>query len=132
MPPRPPTEASILLRLAVRSGKRLARHSYIILTAGAAMSAARLERVARLKARVLELPFDLEEVAAAVKDADDDQTLPCARRARGPRAVAPATRGRLILRHGARCANSRDACATPLLLDERGFSTWSYTATGIA
>lgn len=67
-----------LLRRAVSSnGKHLARHTYIILTADeAVISSERLAKVAHLKAKVLELPFGLEEVAAAIEDADSDQLSP--------------------------------------------------------
>lgn len=79
-----------LLRKAVSSsGNRLARHSYIILTSDASvMSCGQLVRAARLKAQVLELPFDLEEVAAAVEDADSD-TLPPERGVPAIRALSP-------------------------------------------
>lgn len=67
----------LLRHAATSSGKRLARHRYIILTADAAIkSAARLAEAAQLEAQVLELPFDIEEVAAAVEDADHDQLAP--------------------------------------------------------
>lgn len=49
----------------------LGRHGYVILVDGAARkTAAALARAARLSARVIELPFDLDEVAAAVEDAE--------------------------------------------------------------
>lgn len=67
----------LLRHAATSGGKRLARHSYIILTAAAAVtSSERLAKMAGVKAQVLELPFDLEEVAATVEGADDDRPSP--------------------------------------------------------
>ncbi len=61
----------LVRRAANNTGSRLARHGFIILTADrTALPPARSAQVARVKAHVMELPVELEEVAAAVVGVD--------------------------------------------------------------
>ncbi len=70
--PTPADDGFELLRWAASDPSGcLARHSYIVLTDGASsMTSAAAARVARLGAQVIELPFDLEEMARAVERAE--------------------------------------------------------------
>jgi DNA-binding NtrC family response regulator len=61
----------LLRRAASHTGGRLARHSYIILTAHrSAVMSARGAQLTRIKAQVMELPVDLADVATAVEQAE--------------------------------------------------------------
>jgi CheY-like chemotaxis protein len=80
---------ALLRRAASHAGGRLARHSYIILTADpSAVKSTRAAQLTRLKAQVIELPFDLDEVADAVEQAERELQarelrIPASRVARG-------------------------------------------------
>jgi len=76
--PSPAYEGLGLLQRAASSASgQLARHRYIVLVPNpAAMPSARRAQLARLKARVIALPFGLEEVAAAVGDAGSETARP--------------------------------------------------------
>jgi CheY-like chemotaxis protein len=58
----------LIRRAASNAGGRLARHGYILLTTDpSTLAPARSAQLARLKAHVMELPIELEEIAAAVE-----------------------------------------------------------------
>jgi CheY-like chemotaxis protein len=81
----------LLQRAASNASGRLARHAYILLAAHpSAMTSARRAQLARLKALILELPVDLDDVAAAVEEVERELY---ARELRAPTAHV-ASRGR--------------------------------------
>jgi DNA-binding NtrC family response regulator len=78
----------LIQRAASSGGGQLARHAYIALTTHQSIiPPARRSQLARLKARVMELPVDLSDLCAAVEDAERELH---AREQRAPTAqVAP-------------------------------------------